>query len=262
VKADDRPPGRWRVVGASVQGESHRRKGQPCQDAHEWRELDSGILVAAVADGAGSAGCAELGSALAAGGAIAAAAVLLRDGIPQADEEWYAILQHIFLLARESVIAGAQELSLPLSDLATTLVVALATPNRLAAGQVGDGAVIARGSDRTFQAFTRPMMTEQEYVNETNFLTSPSFIEHTQFQVQNIGVTGLALMSDGLQMLALKMPQASPHPAFFAPLLQLLSAAQQRDHAEAQLRTFLLSPTVTQRAADDLTLLLAVRDGG
>ncbi len=66
-------------------------------------------------------------------------------------------------------------------------------------------------------------------------------------------------MSDGLQMLALKMPQGEPHPAFFAPLLQLLDASDAADGAEQQLQRFLQSPPVTQRAEDDLTLVLAVR---
>jgi hypothetical protein len=260
VNAADSVSRRWQVVGASVQGESHRRKGQPCQDAHHWNELEGGILVVAVADGAGSAACSEIGSVLAVEGAITTAATQLVAGVPATQEEWYQALQQIFVSARAGVVEGAEELDLPVADLHTTLLVAIATPDHLAAGQVGDGAVVARLSDNTFQAFTRPMMIDQEYVNETNFLTSPSFLEHTQLLVQSIAVTGLALFSDGLQMLALKMPQASPHPAFFAPLLQLLAAAPERERAESQLHTFLLSPRIAERAADDLTLVLAVRN--
>jgi serine/threonine protein phosphatase PrpC len=252
--------GHWKVVGASVQGESHRRKGQPCQDAHQWCELPGGILLAAVADGAGSAACAEIGSVLAAAGAIASAKDQLCGQVPAATEEWYFMLQNVFLGAREAVIAGADELEVPLGDLATTLLIAIATPDTLAAGQVGDGAVVARLEDNSFQAVTRPLIVEQEYVNETNFLTSPSFAEHTQLLVENAAVSGLALISDGLQMLAMKMPQANPHPAFFAPLLQLAAADVERDRAEEQLRTFLKSPRIADRADDDLTLLLAVRE--
>jgi len=40
-------------VAASVRGKSH--EGQLCQDAHHWEKLPEGVLVAAVADGAGSA---------------------------------------------------------------------------------------------------------------------------------------------------------------------------------------------------------------
>ncbi|GIW78307.1 MAG: hypothetical protein KatS3mg105_0114 [Gemmatales bacterium] len=60
-------------------------------------------------------------------------------------------------------------------------------------------------------------------------------------------------------MLALKMPQATPHPAFFSPLLRLLAETPKLDHAEAQLEGFLLSPRIAERSDDDLTLVLAVR---
>ena len=55
----------WRVVAASAAGSAHLARGLPCQDAWAWRCLPTGPLLAAVADGAGSAARAELGAALA-----------------------------------------------------------------------------------------------------------------------------------------------------------------------------------------------------
>ena len=49
------PCGAWRVVGAVVQGASHARRDQPCQDWQDHRCLSGGGLVIAVSDGAGSA---------------------------------------------------------------------------------------------------------------------------------------------------------------------------------------------------------------
>ena len=72
------PSGRlWRMAAASVRGVGHVRNGQDCQDAHHWVETPSGILVAAVADGAGSAAVAEVGSALASRAAVDTAAAHL-----------------------------------------------------------------------------------------------------------------------------------------------------------------------------------------
>ena len=71
-------------------------------------------------------------------------------------------------------------------------------------------------------------------------------------------MTGLALFSDGLQMLALKMPQGTPHPTFFSPLLGLL-ATTPLGQATKHLQGFLQSPRVAEKAEDDLTLLLAIR---
>ena len=54
-RCEHQPGGVWRVTGASVPGVSHLRSGLPCQDAHAWRQEAGGVLIAAVADGAGSA---------------------------------------------------------------------------------------------------------------------------------------------------------------------------------------------------------------
>ena len=250
----------WRVVGASVQGESHRRTGQVCQDSHGWQEVAEGVLVVSVADGAGSAACSEIGSALAAQSAVHDATQRLHCEIPDSDADWRLLLRNVFQVARHGLEAQAAELEFSPLDLATTLLLVIATRHWLAAGQVGDGAVVGRLKDDSFRAFTQP--NTQEYINETTFLTSPTYLDNVQYVVHKGPVTGLALFTDGLQMLALKMPQAAPHTAFFAPLLHLLAEAPERDKAEAQLRGFLQSPRITQRADDDLTLVLAVRDEG
>ena len=51
-----------RVIGASVCGTSHERIGQVCQDFHAYHLLTDSLLLIAVADGAGSARCAEVGA--------------------------------------------------------------------------------------------------------------------------------------------------------------------------------------------------------
>ena len=61
---------RWRVVGASVCGTSHIRKSQLCQDAHHWEICPDNILVAAAADGAGSASLGKVGAMVAVEAAI------------------------------------------------------------------------------------------------------------------------------------------------------------------------------------------------
>ncbi|MDQ3699739.1 MAG: protein phosphatase 2C domain-containing protein, partial [Chloroflexota bacterium] len=72
---------RWRVVGTSVRGASHRRHGLPNQDALRWWP-ESGLgppLVLAVADGHGSAKCfrSDVGSRLAVAAAVEVGAALL-----------------------------------------------------------------------------------------------------------------------------------------------------------------------------------------
>lgn len=254
------PAHRWRVAGASVQGGSHKRNGQPCQDSSRWDEIPGGVLVAAVADGAGSAECSEIGASLAVTRAMKQACTRLANGVPRTAGGGEALLYDCFRAARDELIATAESMSISLGDLATTLLLAVVTPDRLVAGQVGDGAIVARLPDDSFSAVTRPPV-QQEYVNETSFLTSDTFLERAQFVVHPHPVTGVALFTDGLQMLALRMPQALPHPAFFSPLLRLLAAAPEASKATEHLRGFLESPQIAQRTHDDLTLVLAVPEG-
>ena len=249
--------GNWRAVGASVQGLSHVKAGVPCQDSCHALELPGGILVAAVADGAGSAAVSELGSALAARAAVDRAASQLYCDIPQSDEEWETLLRDVLLNARQTVADQAELLELQAVDLATTLILAVAMPDRICAVQVGDGAAVVRLADETLLAVTRP--PQGEFINETTFLTSDGLLHKAQFTVQHFPVTGVALLTDGLQMLALKMPQGEPHTPFFLPLLRGVAASPDTDHALEQLRNFLQSSRIRQRADDDLTLMLAVR---
>src|SRR5262245_39729104 len=157
--------GDWRVVGASVTGLSHLRAGQACQDAHRWHELASGVLLVAVADGAGTAPLSAVGASLAAQAAVAEAAERLRDCLPCAEGDWLLLLRGVFEAARGAVEAGAEARGHPAGDLATTLLLAVATPDFVAAGQVGDGAAVVRLADDRYVALTRP--PAQEYVNET-----------------------------------------------------------------------------------------------
>ena len=246
----------WQVVGASVAGVSHGRTGQPCQDAYRWQEFPGDLLVVAMADGAGSAPLAEVGSACAVQAVVAAVANCFQAMPPVEEEDWCQLVRDSFQEARSAVLAEAAAQLAPARDLATTLLVAVATPSIVATGQIGDGAIIVRHAEDRLQPLTKP--TTAEYLNETTFLTSDTALSALEVAVAAGPVTGLAVLTDGLQMLALQMPQAEPHAPFFVPLFRFAATVEDPAVAEGQLRTFLQSPKMTCRADDDLTLLLAI----
>jgi hypothetical protein len=216
------------------------------------------VVVAVVADGAGSAGCGDFGSTLAAEEAWRYLAERAALPLPPSEAAWHGLLRDTLASARRIVEDGARGVWEP-RDLATTLLVVVVTPELIAAGQIGDGAVVARFGAESFLAVTRPV--GQDYVNETTFLTSPDAVEKAQLVVMQGEMTGMAAFTDGLQMLAMKMPGGMPHKPFFAPLFRLLAAQPAGSQSKAQLEGFLRSPAITQRADDDLTLVLAVRNG-
>jgi hypothetical protein len=250
----------WDVLGVSVVGAGHVRGGQVCQDAHRWRCLPGGVLVVAVADGAGSVPQAEVGSVRAVEVAITTGADRLGDPARLAPDGWAALLTDVFRTARQAVEQEAAARCEPPGNLASTLLLVFVTPTTIAAGQIGDGAIVARFGENDWRAITRPPATE--YCNETTFLTSGPALPALQTVVQTGEVTGLAVFSDGLQMLALRMPQGEPHVPFFAPLLRFVTRVDDPARGEARLREFLQSPRVVQRTDDDLTLVLAARTAG
>ena len=58
-------------------------------------------------------------------------------------------------------------------------------------------------------------------------------------------------------MLALKMPEATPHAPFFSPLFRFMAQVADEAAAKEQLEAFRCSERVRERTDDDLTLLLA-----
>jgi len=144
----------------------------------------------------------------------------------------------------------------PLRDFATTLLLMLASPRLLVAAQVGDGAVVVSGENSRLECITHPA-SGGEYLNETLFLTSEEVLERVQYGVHDAPVKHLAVFSDGLQMLALKMPGASPHAPFFNPLWRLVEPQANPVASSESLAHFLKSPRLAERTDDDLTLVLA-----
>ena len=246
----------WRVIGASVQGVSHLKSGQPCQDAHAWAILPNGTLIAAVADGAGSARLAEVGAQLAAQTAVnCVRRELLENPLPADEAAWQTLLLEALRAARQRLEDEAQARKSALRELAATLIIAVATNELTATAHIGDGAAVLQAADELL-LLAAPQAGE--YVNETTFLVSPAYLEAAQFSCWRGRAQQLALFTDGLQRLALQMPLQKPHAPFFAPLFQF--AANASAEAEPQLAAFLRAPRIAARADDDLTLVLAARN--
>ena len=246
----------WRVAAASVRGVSHVRSEQPCQDAHAFTLLPNGVLVAVVADGAGSAAISEVGSALAAETAVTAIATA--PTLPSATDVagWKTLLLEALLLALLRLETEAEQREVDLNALATTLLLAVATPEATAVIQIGDGAIVAGDADGSARALTFPL--HGEYANTTVFLTGPDALETAQFGLHP-AATHLALFSDGLQRIALDMATGSPFAPFFLPLFRFIASEPDAAAAQEQLTAFLSSPRVQERSDDDITLALAAR---
>lgn len=270
IAPKDAPVVSWRAVGVSVAGASHLRLGLPCQDAQGFAVHPSGALLVALADGAGSAERSELGAQAAVEAALAAMRAALDVGLPSGCEGWETLLREVFAAARAEVLrlagedaaldgADGDEAEAPFNPraYACTLTCAIAAGDWLAVGQVGDGAVVAVDQEDGLFAVTRPQ--RGEYANETHFLVQEDALDRLAVEVVEQPARGLAVMSDGLIRLALKLPSQEPHGPFFQPLFRFAESIQDPAEASAQLAAFLDSERVNARTDDDKSLVLAVR---
>jgi serine/threonine protein phosphatase PrpC len=244
--------GCWQVISASVTGKSHEKQNIPCQDAQGYKRLSDHQLIFAVADGAGSSKLSDLGANL----AVKTALITLEEQMIKGDQDAEIdYLKAALTAAKTAIQAEAITQETEIRELATTLIIGIATPELVAVAQVGDGAIVVEDKTGNIQELTIP--TSGEYLNETVFLIAPNAVETAQINLWKGQPKYLAAFSDGLQMLALKMPEGKPHHPFFSPLFKFVESITDEIDAQEQLIKFLRSPRVTERTDDDLTLILA-----
>lgn len=250
----------WKFVNAAARGTSHDATGTPCQDDCFVDVTHSAagepVLVAAVADGAGSASRSEVGSGIACASLVTRVIDTLRTTdlaeLDRADvESW---LEHV----RGEIAARAAAESIDLRQFACTILGGAVGEHSALFFQIGDGAIVVGGADGLHPVF---WPEAGEYANMTRFLTDSDFAAHLSVAKIDDVIDDVALFSDGLQRLALVFESRAVHAPFFEPMLQQLRA-QPLGPAEVfvlPLLRFLSSDRINARTDDDKSLVLATR---
>ncbi|WP_157465432.1 PP2C family serine/threonine-protein phosphatase [Deinococcus apachensis] len=254
----------WRSVHASVMGTAHVTTGQPCQDHHAVKSIlngqDEPLLLLVTSDGAGSAAHSEEGSREVCAETLRWLEICLSDGGDFLDKDAGVRLVHNL---RHHLLNYAEEAerNYGLRDLACTLNVAALLPGRGWFVQVGDGATVIERDGGPLEIVFWP--DNGEYANQTYFVSDvPDGHIHTRVIAGCID--RVALMTDGLQAIALSLQQRAPHAPFFTPMFRALEAldapdTEQHGQLQAGLIRFLDSPAVNARTSDDKTLVLSSR---
>lgn len=218
------------------------------------------VLVAVASDGAGSATCAQEGSGLACESFLAAAEMWLRNGGTASELTRETVEQWIRAIRAAIEFRSAQKELTP-RDFACTLVATIATDDACAFLQIGDGAVIVGTAD-AYEVIFWP--DGGEYANMTYFVTDDDWSQHLHFEVRDTACDDLALMTDGLQRLALHFESRTAHGPFFVPMFRALESVAPgfAFDLEPALVAFLGSDAVNERTDDDKSLVLATRRFG
>jgi hypothetical protein len=142
-------------------------------------------------------------------------------------------------------------------QLACTLLATLVGDDWAAFAQIGDGVIVFNGDTGYELAF---WPDNGEYANTTRFLTDDDYRKHLRIEIVSRHVTDLAVLTDGLQMLALDFKGARVHDRFFEPLFRTVRNNPNEEALRTSLMEFMDSKRVNDRTDDDKTLLLATRN--
>jgi hypothetical protein len=161
---------------------------------------------------------------------------------------------------RDEIILQADAAGATERDFACTIVGSIISPTAAAFFQIGDGAVVysAAASDLYSLGF---WPDRGEYENTTYFATQADFLDQLRFSLIDDQVLEIALLSDGLQRLALDYQTQTPHQQFFSGFFPAIknTPASRLAQLQQQLGEYLDSPKINERTDDDKTLVLAAR---
>jgi hypothetical protein len=252
----------WKAIVHSATGTRHEQRSQPCQDYGSY-SMQPPYLLGAVSDGAGSAKHAEVGSKIAVESALKSLSQLLIHQFAQMPslQEMQDAAPNFFEKVFDEVLGALQQETISseceLRDLGCTLLAFVATPDWVAAMQIGDGFIILRGHDSApYKLLFEP--DKGEFINETIFVTTPQSLEYMGICVEAVLSPFLCAATDGLERVAIRLQDWKPYAPFFKPfeacLRQLPTQAEQQEY----LKTFLESERLNAKTDDDKTLLVCL----
>jgi Protein phosphatase 2C len=172
--------------------------------------------------------------------------------VSEGEVEAIALVRALFAGARQAVEGAAREMGAEVGQLATTLIVALATEEALVVAEIGDGVVAVRASG----AVVGPLAPQRgEFANETTFITTGEQLEEislASFAAAEADAFGLS--SDGMRLLITSNSvKGTPHTPFFEDMFSGVASGV----SSAAITKYLRS--ADDRTGDDKALVIGVR---
>lgn len=247
----------WEIVSCSAIGTKHITGGTPCQDAVDYERISDRIIIGAVSDGMGSARRSDVGSKL----AVQTALSQIKNtqcwlNQPKNDEGARNIFRTILGKVQTALKKEAENGGYSVEDLNCTLLAFVATPEWLAAMQVGDGLIVVRPKGQDYQLLFMP--DKGEHPNETTPVTSSDALQEMQVCVKSGSYEFICAATDGIENISLVKPENwRPFEGFFKPLEEkIMLSTKSLAHKKKEIEDFLNSEQINQKTDDDKTLLL------
>jgi hypothetical protein len=216
------------------------------------------VLAVAVADGAGSAACGEVGAAVATREALTVLDTSFLSGAMYSETSVRSFLRDALTASREAVLREASLRRVSCRELASTLTIVVAHSLGVAGVQIGDGCVVTETEKGVFSAPLYPQ--EGEYANETTFLTSDGCLDKAEDFAMECRLGSVSVFTDGLKPVCLDYSSRTPFTGFFKPLINFLRQCPETSRAQGELAALLQSPRICGRSDDDKTLVVLTTD--
>ena len=250
----------WKTIGKSVIGTSHISADKQCEDALQFKIIldnkEEQVLIAIASDGAGSAKFAKEASVLVTSLGMNLIANWIKDD-KEINEATIILLVETLLdeLTKQSDLTTE-----PLCEYSCTLLGCVSHNTSSVFFQIGDGAIIRDDGNDGYTTVWWPQ--NGEYANTTSFITDDNALSNLRITILDEPVNEVALITDGLQMLALNNETSTVHQPFFNGLFKWLRFAQKQDEIEIlnnKLEEYLSGDVINNRTDDDKTLFLGTR---
>ena len=221
----------WRVFSACAIGKGHIDVGLPCQDAC-GSAFGNGPLVAVVCDGAGSASKSDVGSRECVDSICKSLSALNGpdfSGITPVD------IEQALEGARAQMISRAENLGLPLRELACTVVGVVLFKDGGWLFHIGDGMAVVELND----SIKLSLPENGEYANETYFITGEDWRSHLRTASFSGAIRCISLMSDGAMPFAVNRGKTGMFGPFIEPIRAYLATVDETEGSQALLSTLL-----------------------
>ena len=239
-----------KVIAASITGPAHSQKKQSCQDYCRYA-VDGRNIVAAVADGAGSAKYGKIGARIiceTVGDLLANAEFSdIRRTIVKASEvSRGTLLRHRYNKTKSEE---------GINDFAATLVGTVCNGRQGLFFHIGDGAALAL-DEHNPENFVASRPENGLFACETYFYTMDDWRENLRFTAFE-NADAIFLMSDGVTGFAFSKDFRRIEKRFIYPIHEYLSNETQKARAIRALNNTLNTPDAKRLNNDDKTLFWA-----
>jgi serine/threonine protein phosphatase PrpC len=253
----------WRVAHASAIGLAHINQNTHCQDRFACETVKTAaegeVLIAVVADGAGSTTDGQTGAEIACqifteqvADFLSAKDASVKSLTADFGKLWISYFQ-------QKIAAISQKDKKELRDYASTFVGAVVGENSAVFYQIGDGAIVFSNSGDTESYRFAIAPVETEYVNVTEFVTDETAASSLRFEMIEESVEDVILFSDGIYAVAVDYQTNQPHEPFLMPMIAPLRNGNAANGLNEKLENFLASPKINEKTDDDKTIILASR---